>query len=343
MFAADSVPDPIGDSPGGAKIEWVAPAECPDEEALVEGVRALLPGRDVDASPSIVHASGTVEGSDGSFVLRLSIVTEAGRRTREMQSTKCSDLAAAAALLVAIALDPELVVGEPVEPEPEPQPEPIAEPDAGRAVASPSPSPAHQPVPPPEAFLSERDSKPRAQSSRIRPDLQGLVSIGTGASFAALPRTAPSLVARMGLRWRFLRVELGMVHRFRRTVPLPLMTAAYAELWNTVGKLSLCGVPAVRWVEFPLCAAVEAGSIAGRSRGVSSPAQGRGPWVASAFGGGVIARVHRNVALALHADAIVPITETRFEVAGVGEIFRSPAVGADVVFAIEFRFPSRKR
>ena len=102
------------------KLEWSAPARCPTASAVQERLtRALV---DSAADPRGLRARASVTEDEGG-VLTLVLELErddgpVGQRT--LQASDCNELATAAVLIVALAVDPNAAIEEPVvEPPPE--------------------------------------------------------------------------------------------------------------------------------------------------------------------------------------------------------------------------------
>lgn len=100
---APEVPPP----PGEPRLEWVAPPQCPDEARGAEHLARYLGGRALSA-PARVELTAGATG-------HVATVTVAGA-TRTLHAEDCETLARAAALVVAVSLDPvtaaAVVLGE---------------------------------------------------------------------------------------------------------------------------------------------------------------------------------------------------------------------------------------
>lgn len=117
-------------------LRWEAPAGCPDQAALERRLAAMRAGGPAPANPPRVgfrverrgegwHLDGEISGPGGS-----------GRR--ELDAATCAELADAAVLITAIALDPEMSAEGPTIPPPPvipPAPGAAADRDAGPGAA----------------------------------------------------------------------------------------------------------------------------------------------------------------------------------------------------------------
>ena len=105
-------------APAGLELRWEAPAECPDRARLLAAIDATL--GEVEGERRSLRVRGRVRAeSSAGFVVRLEL--DDGRAsTRELRGTSCEELTEAAALVIAMAIDPRLLERAPLEvPEPE--------------------------------------------------------------------------------------------------------------------------------------------------------------------------------------------------------------------------------
>lgn len=321
LTAAFAVAAPVSDA---STVTWSAPEGCPDREAVVGRIEAHLGTPLATPRPVVVSARGEVVAASAGYLLRLEVQTESGQRRREIAGGDCRELSNAAALLIAIAIDPgatapvaDAAPGQDTEaqsdPEPEPQPQP-------------QPQPAPQPAPQPEP-----DSRPRRVSGALR--------VAGGLAVGPLPRAGPTLSIAGAVRANWFRAELALAHRLARETTSRTGAGAVAEIGSTAAELAACGVPSLRIVEFPLCLGMEAGALTGRSREVREPASGAGAWLAARAGGGVIVLPIDRVGLALDLDLVVPLSRPGFVVEGAGQLHQPAAVGFDGVLGLEVRLP----
>jgi hypothetical protein len=86
------------------ELDWVAPAGCPARAELERAVRERLSsGNEAGAPGPALRASGSVTASDRGY--RLELETEHGRRS--LAAGSCREAASAAALILALLIDPE--------------------------------------------------------------------------------------------------------------------------------------------------------------------------------------------------------------------------------------------
>ena len=165
-------------------LEWSAPPSCPTADNVRQKIDHYLSRNEYERL-SETRISGTVEPSGGGqFRLTLRIHTPEGDSERTISSGTCDPFDRAAALVIAVALDPLRIVTI-VEEHPE-----VKE---AEAEAPPTPDPL---------AVIEAPERPR----RRGPDLS--LSLGGGAESGMLPRVGPLLQLYGALRWK--RVELGL-------------------------------------------------------------------------------------------------------------------------------------
>ena len=107
---ASAQPKPADARPPHATVSWRAPAECPGERSVVQQVERFLgqPLADATAHPVWIRGLVTKDSTAG-YRLMLQMKSAEGMRGRTLQHDDCTKLAEAAALLMAMAIDPERV------------------------------------------------------------------------------------------------------------------------------------------------------------------------------------------------------------------------------------------
>lgn len=302
----------------GARLEWTAPASCPDRAHVVAEIKAIL-GPAAPGDPAAVAAHAEVTADETGHRLSIRIDSPSGSRSRALQAADCADLAAYTAVLVAIAIDPGAT----------PAPD-------GAARVEPPASPASQAKREPATpALEDREDPPKASSRRPA----GSVLAFVGPSLGTLPSATGVVGLGGALRWPTIRIDLGVAHRIAQTTSRVALSDATADLWAIIAHADVCGVPHVPRVEFPLCGGLEAGALAGRARGVTDPGSGRAPWLAFRVGAGLLAVPWRRVALGVRGTLQIPVVRARFGIDGVGELHRVGAVGGEITAVVEVRFP----
>lgn len=230
---------------GSFLVSYEAPASCPDRAAFVRGVEERVPDwRVVDAGGEravSVRIRTTDAGFSGSVAL------DGAPSAREVDGVQCESVVRALALVAAVGLDPNAVLGGVAEPPPPPtSPPPSAAPSP---LAHPTPAPA----------------EPHDSAS---PALSG----GFGAGAAAMLGPAPSALYGVEVHaWigsaegRFLARALGA----RLVTGSVAVGSGHARFELTHGELGLCYRPLRGTVRVTACAVTDLGQIqaAGESGG----------------------------------------------------------------------------
>lgn len=360
----------------GLRLDWQAPAGCPDGAALRARVVDLV-GAEATRQATL-GARARVRGRAGRWTLELALVREGGEDRRTLGDPDCRALAEAAALVLAVAIDPQARLGGPV-PEDSPPADPAVPPDSSLVPlppGEPGPSgPALPPVPrdtsvdtanvdipnvdaPPQLDAPARpvpgDSPntdapaPPAppvpgDSAAARPRwLQLGLRLGAGLGFTRLlPGPHAALDLGLGLEGRGWRVELAGLF----VPPVRGVAASDPGIGGVfrlgAGELRGCGVPALRArpLAFPLCVGLQFGAMYGRgTSGLPVAQAARSPWVATRLGGALRWRPRDGrVGLWLGLDAIVALTRPAFVTAGGVLVHEGARLGGQASLGLELR------
>ena len=299
-----------------AELGWVrldGAESCPDARAMRAAIADRL-GRDPfgrEAGP-LIEAVASREGD--AWAARISARAAGGELvgSRELGSraARCDSLAAAAALAVALVIDPEAV-------------ERVESARRSRAPAA-SAEPRAESVP------------GRAPSSAPGPlnwvDLRGIVSGGL------VPGLAPGLAMLTELELaRWLALSAGLAYWPEQKTDAPNGAAAFGL---TAGTLAACAEP-VRMES--LGAALCAGALLGSIHTVVYELIPTGPgdrlWGAFSAGARVYAPRAASVRVSVALDALAPLTRHRFTVRGHSqEVFRQQAVALSAQLGIGVHF-----
>lgn len=306
---------------GPVALDWRAPESCPDADAVLGELAKLA---DLEAAPR-VRVRGTTREVAGRFALDLQISTGAMALRRRLTADSCDTLGQAAALLVAIALDPLEVASQvgAVAATPELRapasdvPLAIAGPLA-EVVTLPAPAPARVPAP---------------VVRNIR--TQALLRIEGAIDAGATPSVAGDLGGAVGLLRGRLRVEVHGLYTPAR--PLHLGAAEVGTLARWAVGARGCGRIVQGRLEIPLCAGLEAGQLLARGAGVTIDRQSpRPPWFALLAGLGLVWSPHPRVGLGARAELVLAPLRAGFRV-GEQVVHTVEAAGVRVGFGVEVR------
>lgn len=315
---------PIQRPSAGVPLGWQAPRECPDRAVLRERVHALVPGlldrRDGPGSRVDVEVRAGDEGYDATVIVRNSD----GEIHRSFAALDCETIVDAAALILAVALDP-VGVSEglarsassseakvrAIEPEPEPI-EPGPEPDGPESIEPIEPDPDPEPIETDSNKLhltvDDRDT-PRNAPPRQRPDfgVRLLGGGGYGPTNTGYPTIAGTL-ALIGPRWR---AELGALWAIPRVVRVDAELGGRFDSWAVLGRG--CFAPKLRRLELPSCAGVELGSVRGAGLDtLPTSSSASFLWIAIAAAQGLWFAPIDRVAIGLELDLAVPLNRGEF-------------------------------
>lgn len=341
-------------SPGVA-LEYRAPEECPGA-ATVRGDIARLLG-DAAAKGEGLSATGVVTRTADGYRLELDLTRGDNRSHRELESKSCTTLAETAALLTALAVDPDAVgraqaaassEGPKTQPEPSASAMPSASASPGPAPLIPEPSASVVAPPAPPSSNPPNRSAPPTSSA---PDLGFTVNAGPAFGVADLPDPHAGFSGWLGLRVDAWTVEGGVHLGIGSTGVVQGRPASGADFTLIVGALRTCRAllpffsrpwprPQLR-ADGSACAGLELGSLAGQGFGIANPERGEALWVAPRLdlrgGLGIVG----PLSLALDVGVAFPVDRRRFVIeAGDGTLVvhePGPAAGRLAVTAdLEF-------
>lgn len=181
-------------------LRWDAPPACPDDAQVVGAVVALLGQPLAETREQQLAVSINVQEGAGGFSAKLAFTSPQGTQERFLEHPDCSKLMEGAALLAALAIDPERVQARRAAVEAE------AVAPAEKAAALPV-----EPTPEPATA-----SCPPVPPARVPPPMQPTrrVSLGVSAfvGAAGLPGIRPGLAAELGARFDHFQVRVLARH-----------------------------------------------------------------------------------------------------------------------------------
>lgn len=320
--SAPEVPPP----PGQPRLEWTAPPECPNADRGAEHLARFLGGRALPTTARVALASAATG--------HVATVTVDGA-TRTLQASDCETLARAAALVVAVSLDPFAAAAMLDEPEPQaPSLDPFA--------ASSGEVPLAAGGPPPARVASSRRASGRsgggASGSERRASASPEHWLGASAGPALV--LVPALTGALRLGYAFqreaLRVQANATYATPRAVTYPGTTVGGRFQSVAVGVHG-CLAPTAGRITVPLCAGLEGGALVGQGLGVNNPRTPVGGWLGAVAGGSVVLRVRPRLALSLGADLIGGLWRHSFHAGSRGTLFKVPLVGLRAMLGLELR------
>lgn len=277
-----AAPVTAGQSLDAPTLSWEAPSACPSRDAVVRQIETFLGQPFTMPRPQRIALRASVqELEDGSFVLRLVALTAQGESDRVLRHGDCATLAKAAALVMAVAIDPGLARQQR-----EGQEGASAGPlhrdstaTAGSPTADLAPTPASEWM----ALLQQplMCPRPKAKTGNVSPPVVGEESaspeaagpIGwsfwaeTAIASGVLPDLGPTIGGGLGFgdldRWR---LQLYGRYWVRQQVSVPGYPEASVTLRMLSGGIRACAVPFVSDCRVLACVGPEVGDlrVAGR-------------------------------------------------------------------------------
>jgi hypothetical protein len=301
-----------GAEPTDVRLDYEAPAECPDRQAFVDQVTARTDLVHI-TEPATVRWSVVLNAEGSRHVGKLRVVDAEGTESvRTIRAATCDEVVSAVALVAALSVDPD-------------------------ARSEPKATPRRSaPVPEPRSAASPPAKSPPAGWHRVHwgfgehAQWQTGVVPGGGASlrlFAGIgwgdggpsfrlsaARTSPSIVptaeGRGEISWWAARVELSPV------------------AW--IASRSLVVVPS---------AGIEAGALHAEGLDVDVTRATTRPWVSVEVGLRLEVPVYGAFRLECQGVALTPLVRDRFWIGRSTTVFRSPAVGAFGAIGVAVQFP----
>jgi hypothetical protein len=318
---------------------------CPDRDAVERKVRSLL-GSSLTASEPIAAVGTVTAAPTGGFSLTLETAQRAQSHRRTLAAPRCEELSDAGALIVALAVDPKLVV-----PAASTADGTLPEPPVNVATfAEPEPSIGEPPLtpPPPAAAPAPRPPRPIAKSAHpgAAPSFELRVFAAALGDVGTLPRAAGGGTLGAGLAQDRFRVEaLGaLLPRVRRVIAQGPERGG--DVMLLAGGLRGCWTPVAGVLEAGACAGLEAGALEAESfNATDDDGQGRSAWFAGRLGLTGRVALSERLALAVDLEALVPVPATRpkFVIEPTGLVHQPEAVVGRLAVGLELAFFRRKR
>jgi hypothetical protein len=302
-------PGPGEPAPDDAPIilSWTAPAGCPPEAELRAEIRRLA--GPVPPPPEKPEAHAVVRrGPKESWLLTLTTKAGALGGERKLAASDCGELMRAAALVMALMINPAAGVLLPPPPPPPPPPLPPV------VVAPPPPPP-----PPPLRFAAGAE-------------------LAAGSGFLPGP-IAPGVALRFAWRTEHLAAELRASFWGSRDTSSPSDPSTGGSFdFVDFGAAGCAGTSTRRRLAAGLCVGAAVDRTHGSGFGVSDPGQAVA-WSTGAFlEGNVRVRLTRRNAVRAAAEVSMPFGRPTFALAGIGSVWRPPEFGARGTLGWELNF-----
>jgi len=317
--------------PHAYELRWQAPVACPSEFDVTQAVDRALGSWATPSDRPTVHTTVVIERDDaGRFRMEL-VLNDGTDGRRELYAIDCGELADAAALMIAIAVDPDILARASA-------PRVVVPPRANEIVPEPAPTPSKSTRDDSPERL-QRKATPMARTpshplrKRQRPHSSGRILAGPG--LVLLGTTTALVEVAFGLFGRHWRGEIGAVY----WVPRELRAAADSRVG---GRFQLgaavvrgCGVPNVGSVALPLCVSLDVGGLRSDGVGELDATTRILPWVALRSGPHIRWRVRKMLALWLGGEVVVPLVRAQFQANRTLEVHQVPPIAGVVLAGLE--------
>ncbi|MDC0675152.1 hypothetical protein [Nannocystis radixulma] len=330
---------------GPPAIEWRAPEGCPTRADVLDALAALTRPPDLEG----VRVRGVVRRVSGRYELRLDIHTRRLTQRRVERADACDSLDGAAALIIAIAIDPlefaSSLAPTPPEPEPEPVPPvpapPVDVPGPPPEVADPEPVPEPAPKEPAKAD-PDPPRPPAPKPATRRPPVSVLVRVDGAIDAGATPTIGGDVGGAVGVLHRWLRIEAVGLYLPPR--PLNFDGARVGMIARWALGVRACGRFVRNVLEIPLCLGIEGGRFHAFGTGITvDPKDARPPWLGLLLGVGLVWSPHPRVGLGVRTEFVVAPLRAQFTVSDQPVHITQP-VGVRFAGGLEIRFgPGARR
>jgi len=276
-------------------LTWVAPSGCSDAKAVQAEVLRLAGPRGVGP----LDAHGVLEQRGTTWHLVLTTTFEGASGERRLQASSCRALTEAAALTLALILNPETEV--------------------------PHEAPREPPASPPA---------PETAPLRVRALLTAYG--GVHAGILGSPGLEVGLGA--GISVERLALRLAGTFGPPRDEHVSGDSGPGGRLWFVAGSALGCFELGQRVVVGP-CTGVALTHVAGEGINVASPASGSTRWVSILFGLTAGVPVSRAITLGGGAHALIPTRRPTLYLDDLGAVQRPAPVGVELRAGVEFGLP----
>ncbi|WP_437643382.1 hypothetical protein [Sorangium sp. So ce362] len=333
----------------GVELDWIAPGECADRgRVLAEIAQRLGRPSEENGEPTLKARAVVSRNERGPWDLRLTMTLGETTRSRELHSETCAELADAAALIIALAIDPDAANrGIPkAAPDTDAGPGAIsgADPGAGAApevdAAPDAPTAAEAPpaAPPPAGASAPAAPAQRAARPSRPLELRGTLRASGVLDTSALPAVAPGASISAGVLIGAVRAEVSGTY-FGAQQALVARTTMGGDVHLATGGLRLCYATRYHAFELGPCAGIEVGVMGAASFGAASPGSNRALWIAPHPGAIATFALSDRIRIPLAIDVPFPVTRDRFVLVGIGAVHRSAAATLRASLGVEVRFP----
>ncbi|WP_437735636.1 hypothetical protein [Sorangium sp. So ce1335] len=324
-LAAPAEPRPLAApaEPRAIDLRWEAPDGCPPVDEVRSEIARLLGASEQHQPIEVEIAVARAGGARLRLDLRIRAPSPG---ERVLRGDDCASMSRAAALIVAMSIDPDAVARNAAA-EPAAQPAPPSA-VAAPVAAAPRPPPPAPPAPPAAA-------RPPAAAER---DLRAAIWLSAHIEQALVPAVGVGLAAGGGIRSGWLRADgaAGVVPSSSSRIA-GMAAGAEFRLWFL--EVDACARALERPLSVYVCALGRQHWLLARGREVDEAFSRTAPIFAAGLG----ALVEWRIAGPLRGEgalhAVVPLRRPRFVVENVeGDVYRPPAAGLSSRLGVALAF-----
>ncbi len=309
----DAVPTRVEDE--ALELRWSAPSACFTAEELLAQVGAHPQTRTrrlrIDAEITSVPAG---------YRLDMSIESAAGEARTEVEHPDCTAVSEAAAVKIALALDPVDVEDEAA----------IA-PQKPAVTSMASTCPAIRSVDP-------KCPDVEAEAEAIQPRRSVAVGFSTAVDWGTLPGVGPMFEGTVAVvRWPRFRASVSGAYWTGREFWRLEEPGAGGHVSAAGSSVFACFVLRGGGLEFPLCGGAEVTVLSARGIGLSRDSSTRHFRFAVAARPQLVWNPHDRVGLWLASTVAVPVTRARITAGEPATTYRAKRVAARLALGVEVR------
>jgi len=232
---------------GEFAIDWPHAAICPRPADIEQEVQLLL-GESGQPPAQWRFVVQLRSQQDAGLQLTLQVITPGSQRQRELQVSTCEQAARAAAVLIAVAIDPTVV--------------------PNGVETTPSPSTPTQTPPNATPTQTPLSSRGHGVATETAEHTGWGIGASIGFDIARLPQPTAELSLRVVTRHRPLRLELLASWLAPTHLDVPEREQATLDLWAASAATRACMLTNLWGARIGPCAVARVGWIAGSASGV---------------------------------------------------------------------------
>jgi hypothetical protein len=330
------------------RLQWAAPPGCPDR-GVVEAEIARLLQQSKAGVKSPLDVLGVIAPVEAGFRLHLELSRDGTTSAREVRGATCEALADTAALVVALAVDPEALSRSS---SPLPAPPPAGPTPAAPATKRPAVPPAKKPPPAarvggPAPVIARTGPQPRPEQPAPAPDpdfRRWRASAGLVGDLGTMQDLAAAVEVGAGVVLGPVRLDAAFAFWLPQSAEAQDDARYGGTLGLEAGALTACALlpPLARAVgprfEIGLpCVAFELGRMHADSENVSKPGSGADLWAAVRGGAAAAWAMQPWLRLRMRLETVVPVVGPKFVLGGVGAV-HEPGVAGRATLGIDVAF-----